>query len=642
MMWTFLNTTFIGLFFGAAYAIAASGLVLTYTTTRVFNMAHGAIGMVMAFLFWELHVQHHVQSLLAMALVLLVIAPIFGIVVERVMMRGLGNAPVSVSLVITVGLFVVLIGAAQYFWPPAPRSVDYFFGLDGAKLGKLFVPYHYLITVLLSAVVAAGLYVLLNRTRIGTAMRAAVDNPELLSLFGARSRLVSMMSWAVSSSLAALGGIMLVAVVQLDYFALTFLVIAAYAAAMLGRLKSLPRTFVGAMLLGLTSAYLGQYLPTNNTTNGIRVSLPTIMLFLILIFVPQVSLRVGQVKGLNAAPVPGRFRSVWVSIALVAFVGMLVPTLSSVNTHYAGLAGCYAIVMLSLVLLTGYGGHVSLGQMSFMGVGATVVAKMHSGSLLTIALAVLVSAIVGGLVALPVLRLAGLYLALATMAFAQMMDKLIFQTKALYDYNGSIQASRLELFGVTLRTDASYTIVITAVFCLAAIALLEMRRGAIGRLLIAMRDSQAACGTLGLNQRWFRVGLFAASAGIAGLGGALYAGFVGTVSAGQFQMFNSLLLLLLAVVAGVTSASGAALGGLGLMLLPVFQSKSPTLAALLFVVVGAGAVALGRDPNGLANKAFIVGRFVRRLIPIRMRPPAKPQSEIRQPIRLPEADHVAA
>jgi branched-chain amino acid transport system permease protein len=146
------------------------------------------------------------------------------------------------------------------------------------------------------------------------------------------------------------------------------------------------------------------------------------------------------------------------------------------------------------------------------------------------------------------------------------------------------------------------------------IGLLLLRRGRLGRILIAMRDSPAACGTLGLNMRWFRVGLFALSAGMAGLAGALFAGLRETFGATDFQFFNSLTLLLVAVVWGVTSVTGAAIGGVFLMMLPVLQSDYPALAGLAFVVVGVGAVALGRDPNGLANRLFALGRRIEALL----------------------------
>jgi branched-chain amino acid transport system permease protein len=134
-----------------------------------------------------------------------------------------------------------------------------------------------------------------------------------------------------------------------------------------------------------------------------------------------------------------------------------------------------------------------------------------------------------------------------------------------------------------------------------------------------MRDSPAACGTLGLDMRWFRVALFGLSAGMAGLAGGLFAGLRGTIGAADFQLFNSLPLLLLAVVCGVTSVTGAALGGVGLMLLPVLQSSRPELAGLVFAVLGFGAVALGRDPNGLANQLFRVGRALDRRFGDRVR-----------------------
>jgi branched-chain amino acid transport system permease protein len=138
-------------------------------------------------------------------------------------------------------------------------------------------------------------------------------------------------------------------------------------------------------------------------------------------------------------------------------------------------------------------------------------------------------------------------------------------------------------------------------------------------MLIAMRDSPAACGTLGLDMRWFRVGLFALSAGIAGVAGALFAGLRGTIGAADFQFFNSLPLLLLAVVFGVTSVTGATLGGVALMLLPVMQSDHPSIAGLIFAVIGVGAVMLGRDPNGLANRLFSVGRWLQGQVAPRVR-----------------------
>lgn len=634
-MEVFIAYTFTGLFLGAAYSIAASGLVVTYTTTRVFNLAHGATSMIMAYLYWEIHVNQGVSTWLSVLLVLFVIAPLYGVLLERVVMRGLGEAPVSVSLVVTVALFVFLIGAAQTFWPSSTaRAVNYYFGFDSISILGAQVSYHYLITIAVSAIVAAALYLVLNRSRIGTAMRAAVDNRELLELFGASANRVSMLSWALGSSLAALAGILLVAYTGLDYYTLTFLVISAFAAAMLGRLSSLPLTFVGAIGLGLATSYVqgyvhgGAYIQT-----GLQSSLPTFMLFAILLFVPQVRLRVGQVKGILAASVPGGRRATSAAIALLVVSLAIMPLLNPTNMLRFGIGVSFAIIMLSLVLLTGYGGYVSLAQFSFVGVGAAVAAKMNSTSPLVLVAAVLIAAAVGALVALPVLRLTGLYLALATLAFGQLMDKLVFQADFLFSFGGILPAKRVSLFGYGFASTGAYVFLMLVLFALVGIGLLAVRRGAVGRLLIALRDSPAACGTLGLNQRWFRVALFSGSAGIAGLAGALYAGLLGTVSAAPFVTLQSLPLLLLAVVAGVTTVSGAFLGGMMLMLLPVIQATVPSLSGLFFALIAVGAILIAKDPNGLVNVAF---RGLRNVAP-RMPLPVwlQPESD-----RVPHADLV--
>jgi branched-chain amino acid transport system permease protein len=618
-MSTILSFTILGLFTGAAYAIAASGLVLTYTTTRVFNIAHGAFGMVMAFTFWDLSQRQGMPMWLSLFLVLFVIAPGIGWFVQRFITRGLGEGPVSVSLVVTVGLFVGLIGVAQYIWPPEPRTLPPFLPDKGVQIGDTYVTAHQIITIVLSAVVAVMLYLLLNRTRIGTAMRASVDNPVLLQLFGGKPDRVASLSWAIGISLAALAGILLTPVIGLSYFDLTLLVINAYAAAMLGRLKSLPLTFVGAMGLGVLQSFAVAYLPSEGNLAGLRAVVPALFLFVVIILMPQAQLRIGQVKGIVSAPQPSLTKALGWGAGLLMLVALLAANMADADLLLVGTAATYAMVMLSLVLLTGYGGHVSLAQFTFAGVGALAYAKLDEPNLYGLLMSALIAAAVGALVALPVLRLTGLYLALSTLAFGVLMDKMVFQADFAFGYNGTLGADRLSILGRSFESTGGYVLVMAVFFVLMGVVLLLLRRGVIGRMLIAMRDSPAACGTLGLDMRWFRVGLFGLSAGMAGLAGGLFAGLRGTIGAADFQLFNSLPLLLLAVVCGVTSVTGAAMGGVGLMLLPVLQSSRPELAGLVFAVLGFGAVALGRDPNGLANQVFRIGRLLDRRLGDRVR-----------------------
>ncbi|WP_246002277.1 ABC transporter permease [Allorhizocola rhizosphaerae] len=601
----FLALTILGLVTGAGYAVAAGGLVLTYSTSRVFNVAHGAIGMVMAFLYWELSVNQGLPVWLTLLLVVGVVAPVLGAVVERIMMRQLADAPVGATLVVTVGLLVMLIGVAQAIWPSTARTVPPFFAGSDLKLGGAVVSVHDLITIAAAIVAAAALYGLLTFTRVGIAMRAAVDNRGLLALYGARTSMLSAMSWGIGAALAALAGILLTPVVGLSYHDLTLLVMSAYAAAVAGRLLSLPWTFVGALLLGLSQSYAVGYLPTTGALSGLRAAIPALFLFAALLLAPQAQLRVGQIRGIRGVPVPGLLRALGFGALAIGAAAVAAYALPGTTSDRLSLGFIYGIVMLSLVPLTGYGGYVSLAQLTFVGVGAITVARLGTASPLALLAAAGAAALVGALVALPALRLQGLYLALSTLAFGLLMDKLVFQASFAFGFNGSLAVPRI----LGLDAQSHYLILTAVAFVGVGLGVLALRRSRYGRYLIAMRDSPAGCATLGLNLRWTRVRIFALSAGIAGFAGGLFGGLRQTVAATDFQLFNSLPLLLLAVVAGVTSVTGSLLGGMLLMLLPVLASEVPAVGGLAFLVIGVASVGLGRDPNGLASRLFALGRW---------------------------------
>src|SRR4051794_23484936 len=234
----FLAYTITGIIFGAGYALIASGFVLTYTTSRIFNMSHGAMAMAAAFIYYDLAFRHGIPKLLALVIVVGVIAPLFGIVVDRLIKRNLADAPVNISLVVTIGIFLLIYGAVQKALPPEKVSgVEPL--LPNLKIripGDTSINGNDLITVLLAIGVAIGFYMFFKLTRTGVAMRAVVDNRSLLSLHGAAPGFMSALSWAVGSGLAAIAGILLSARTSLglNYTDLTLLVNTAYAAAILG------------------------------------------------------------------------------------------------------------------------------------------------------------------------------------------------------------------------------------------------------------------------------------------------------------------------------------------------------------------------------------------------------------------------
>ncbi|MCW2600177.1 MAG: amino acid/amide transporter rane protein 2, family / amino acid/amide transporter [Frankiales bacterium] len=612
-MTQFLAFTIIGIVAGATYAIAASGLVLTYATSNVFNMAHGSVGMFMAFLYWEVQVNQGWPTWLALLFVLGLAAPAMGLLLERVMMRRLTEAPVAISIVVTVGLLVALIGLAQTVWKPAGRDIPEFFVGQAVDIGPVRVTIHQLITLGTALALAGGLYVLLNRTRIGTAMRAVVDNRELLALHGGRPNLLSGLSWAMGCSLAALAGILIAPQISLDYITLTLLVISAYAAAMVGRLKNLPRTFVGALVLGLLTTYAQWGVSkidkstldaSQGLIQGARIALPTLFLLAVMLVLPQEKLRVGRIGGTTLPPLPSWRKTLAWSGVFLAVVYTFTANISPANNSRFGQALCLSLIMLSLVLLTGYGGDVSLCQLSFVGVGALVTGRLvHGITPVTIVVAFLVSGAVGVLIAVPALRLRGLYLGLGTLAVASAMDTLVFET-SFFGF-GARGAS----FDITrpswLRSEQSFVMAVAVAFVVMSMVVLAIRRGKYGRILLATRDSQAACATLGFSTTAVRVAVFGVSAGLAGVAGVFYTGMHVSVSTEDFFFFKSLPLLLFAAVAGLTCISGALLGGLFYGVLPFLNDKYPSVATL---VAGPGLLAgillLGGNPNGFVGILF--------------------------------------
>ncbi|MFY9589059.1 MAG: ABC transporter permease [Actinomycetota bacterium] len=621
-----------GLVTGSVYAVAASGLVVTYTTSGIFNIAHGAIGMLMAFTYWELRINQNWPAPVAFILVVLIIAPLFGALIERVLVRGLRNASVATSLVVTVGLMVALIGLAQNIWDPRdPRRLPGFFDPHKLKVAGVNVTWHEAATLLTAAALAVFLWLLLKRSRTGIAMRAVVDDPNLMGLNGARPERVSMLAWAIGASLASLAGILLAPILQMDVIVLTLLVVNCYAAAMFGRLRSLPLTFAGAILLGLIESYTIAYVNLSGWLIGLRPALPVLFLFIILLVLPEQRLRAGRLVGTVMPRVPGSSRAAVGGAGLVVAAGAVSLFLTSANLIRAGQGLAYGIIMLSLVLLTGYGGQVSLCQISFAGVGAFAMAQWGGdGSIVGILAAGALAAVVGGLIALPSLRLQGLYLALSTMAFALLMEHMFFKNDHVFGFGGAKAVGRLDLPGVSFDSDRAYFVLLAIVFALFGMFVLWIKRGPFGRVLTAMRDSPIACATLGLSLTRTKLAVFMIAAGMAGIGGALLGGLKTDAGSQDFLMLYSLPLLLLAVIGGITSVSGALIGGM----LYALPSLVPIawVADYQYLFTGIGAVTVGRNQNGIAFQISEQLRKVLAMSPRRTAPPrpaeGMPQSEM--------------
>jgi branched-chain amino acid transport system permease protein len=238
---------------------------------------------------------------------------------------------------------------------------------------------------------------------------------------------------------------------------------------------------------------------------------------------------------------------------------------------------------------------------------------------------------VGALVALPALRLQGLYLALVTFGVASLSDSLVIQDPRLYG-SEAVQVGRPDVLGISFADERTFLLLCAGFFVAVAIGVLALKRGTFGRRLAALRDSQIACATLGLDTRRTKLAVFCLSAFIAGIAGALFGGLQASVSAEALAKENNIVLFLFAVVGGITTVTGAFVGGLLFALLPLIESKWPQYAGIPFVIVAAAAVGLGRQPNGIA------GILYGKLEPLRRRRPA---AQAAGPIAAPGAKEVA-
>ncbi len=623
-MHDFLSFTITGLALGAVYAIGASGLVLTYTTTGIFNFSHGAIGMLGAFCYWEFRFAMGWPAWLALVVVLFVLAPLFGALLERVVFRGLQGTSEAVKLVVSVSLLFSMIGLANWIWKPGARSANTFFGQDsGFSISGVEVRWFEVTRFGCALAVAGLLWYLLYHTRVGIAMRASVDDRPLASLNGARPDRSAMWAWAIGCILAALAGILLLGDINLDPTLFSILIVDSYAAAIFGRLRSLPATFLGAGALGLTVAYLSGYLPTSNRYwSTFAPAAPVVVLFIVLLALPSSRLRAhGVTRTREYFPLP-----TWRGVALfggiiIAGAFLALPLITNSNAITASQLFAYAIIALSLVPLIGLAGQVSLAQYTLAGVGAVAMANLGKGGTpMGFVWAILISAIVGALIALPALRLSGIYLALATAAFAVFMDEWVWnlppfhilgthETVSFFS-TGSIPVAQLNFFGLQFDTEKKQMVLGAILFVLACCVVVWIRRSAMGRRLLAMKDSEAACATVGMNLTSTKLAVFAISAGIAGLGGAYLGGVQTTTTSSDWGFTRGLPIFMLGVVGGIGRIGGALFAGVSFTALqampawPLFQSRflhfNTWYGNLSAVTPGLMGVGLGRNPNGAA------------------------------------------
>ncbi|MCT4357317.1 ATP-binding cassette domain-containing protein [Streptomyces sp. Je 1-79] len=501
------DLTLAGLAVGSAAALTGIGLIVTYRATGVLNLAHGAIAMVCAYVLRQLVVEWGWPLSLGALVTLVVVAPGIGLVLDRAVFRPLallGSNPAQ-TLVASIGVFVLLVGGAALVWGTGARAdAPVLLGDD---------PWTQLAAVVLLAVAVGAV----NRwTRFGRELRAVVDNRPLAMLGGIDADRVSAAGWAFGAFTAGLTGVLLAPYVRLDPYGMPLLVVEVIAVAVVARMRSLPVAVVTALALGVAQAQLTRLHPEGWA--GPLVQAVGANLFVLALLVAALVLPGVGGRGQDALPPPAveprTPRGVWLTVGVL----FLLPLgLAGTDLHTAIQVPALAIVLLSLVVVTGRGGQIALGQAAYAGLGALFTALLAAGGLPelpALGLAVVVVAALGLVTGWPAIRRHGLALALATLAVGVAVSRFVF-------------AQPYATAGLELGRPAGFTddrlfyaleLVVLA-GCLVLVA--ALRRGRTGRALAALRDHEAGAEASGVRVGLLKILAFVLGAALAALGGGL-------------------------------------------------------------------------------------------------------------------------
>src|SRR5438874_1843288 len=568
-MQIFIRTLILGIASGSIYALASTGLVLTYKTSGVLNFGYGAIALFTTYIHYTLTISVGLPVWLSALIVVCVVAPLIGIFLDAQLFRRIEGQPQVIGVIATVGLFVLFRGLVELIWSGQSHSVPSLFPPGTVHLpGGTVIGKDQLGVLIVAVVAALGLGAMLRYTKMGVAFRAVVSNRQVAGLMGINTGFVSGLAWAIGSAFAALTGVLLTPIFLLDpNYLPPFIIAFVLGAAIVGYMRSLPLAYAGGIFIGIAQAIFIQYIRSQGLLGRISDSLPFIMITLAVLFAPR-ALRLAGVGAsfiVRTREIAGQAsKNARAMVGLTVFVLLaLVPAVLSLSWSNAFLIGLtQGVVFLSLVILTGYSGQISLGQTAFMGIAGFAAAHAVQGWHVPIWLAIFIGGIAavpaGNLIGFIAVRVHGLYLALMTLAFAFMVDSLFFQNPTISGGEAGIPLHRPGGFS----GDRAFYYVLLGFLVLFSIIAVNLPTGRTARVLAAMRDSETASRSLGIAVTKYKVLIFGLSAFMAGVGGVLFGMNLEQAGSRTYIPFLSLFLMTVAVVGGIFQVGGAITGGL--------------------------------------------------------------------------------
>jgi len=641
---------------GTVYALIALGFVLAYKTSGVFNLAFGAQAYVSAAMYFQARVEWGWGIVPALVVSVFILAPALGLVLERLIFRHLRTSSSVAKLVVAIGLtvaipslFEVLLG----FEPVAGRTPEGIVPGGATVFYDPFGVYQFsrdeLVAMAVALVAMTALAALFRYSGIGLQMRAVVESPRMTELNGIRADRVSAVSWALSSLFAGLAGVLIAprfnTLAAPNFFNL---VVVAIAAAAVGRLVSLPRALAGGLGLGVLIAVANTFLPRwsadhpllDTIQENVTPAMPFVVLFGVLVLWPAVRRAREQSDPLSGVDPPppslaAHERSAALTratqvfaVAFFAVVGFVVFTQADASWLFiVTQAVILSTVYLSITVITGLAGQISLCQGTFAAIGAFTAFQLTDRAGVPVLLAGLIGAVLaagtGAILSLPVLRLGGVWVAIATLAFAFFFDAVMVKLPWIGGGDTSLlQGTRVPRPTVgpwDLADDKSFLVLALLVFVIVSLAVIQIREGTVGRTLRAVRGSEVAAQSIGISPPRARITAFAVSGFIAGLGGALLAMHQQNVNYGSnFAPFAALFWLVLVVSLGSRTVEGAAQAGAAFALFDAVLLKGAIFGWILrspdripgflplspkwrFVLFGLGTVQFARHPEGLVE-----------------------------------------
>ena len=616
-----------GLVVGGIYALASSGLVITFVSAGVLNFAFGSIAYAVARTYYYLHIQHHWALLPSVLLCMFVLGPALGAFLFIVLFRHLTLASTLVKVVITIGLSValppiviLLFGDIQIALAPgiAPQPVHIFH-----VLGSSITMDQLLVYISVAAILGIG-FIVLRFTATGLGVRAMVDSPAMTSLSGGNPFRISLAVWMVSTFLAGVCGMLLAPIIGLSAASFTQLIAAAFAAVVAARLRNLGVAIAVSFAIGVAGSVLQYWLPPASTlTTAVLPSVPFVFIVVFLVYhivragrvsegdgvggaldraiVPQGGARLGaSTEAAAGGDVDPRIRK-WAPIVGFAFVLILPNLLHPFWVSLMAEAVAVALFMLSYTLVTGEGGMLWLSQITFAGIAALVAAQLATRHGWPVLLAVLVSAllvaVLGTLLGLLTLRLGDVYVALVTLTAGLLVEGLVFTRPVFLQQGVGVVLSRPHF----ADSDKAFVYLGLATVILVSLLVVNLRRSTAGLALNAVRWSETGARTLGISVVQMKLLVSGIAAFVAGLGGAFMAMQTKVALGDNFSVYFGFVLLTVLVTIGVRSCFAAVVAGLSFVMLPQLLEEwlSPKFIQFAPILFGIGAIQLAKHPNGV-------------------------------------------